>query len=239
MVFLFMVGGASAQQDRKPAPSTKAPASKGTKGEATKSEALNRPDVWYMESVAQSDMAGFQVAHHWSKGSKFRFETVVDGHPVINIVNGERYYAFDPFEGEGIVIRRSRKAVAQDRRRGRPFGNDHIRLVKEGGEFVREEVLFGKNCKVYRLTNDRGKREIWVDKKTDLPIRSILFSRATKTESYTDYIGWARDQRYVPDSFFVPDPRIKFAKIQYEAFSKYSEGGTMVPILFPHLIHGN
>lgn len=194
--------------------------------------------IWYVQSVAQSEVTGYQSGHYWSHGVKFRFETVIDGHPIVNIVNGSNYYALDLFSGVGIVIERSAKAVAQDRLVSRPFGNDHIQLLNEGGELVREEVLFGKPCKVYRLTNDRGRREVWVDKKLDLPIRAITFQRVTAIETVTDYIGWARDNREMPDSFFAPDPRLKLVNIRYDGFARYAEEGTVVPVLFPYLIHG-
>lgn len=195
-------------------------------------------EVWYVQSVAQSELTGYQSGHYWSHGTKFRFETVIDGHPIVNIVNGSNYYALDLFSGVGIAIERSAKAVAQDRLVPRPFGNDHIQLLNEGGELIREEVLFGKPCKVYRLTNDRGRREVWVDKKLDLPIRAITFQRDTAAETVTDYIGWARDNRDVPDSFFTPDPRLKLVDIRYDGFARYADEGTVVPVLFPYLIHG-
>lgn len=237
LIVLFAISAQAQQTGKSAGGAAASPTAPGAKpGQAAPVNRAN--EVWYMQSVSQSETTGYQNAHYWSHGPKFRFETVIDGHPVVNIVNGPHYYAIDLFSGVGIVIERSSKAVAQDRLVPRPFGNDHIQLLNEGGELVREEVLFGKPCKVYRLTNDRGKREVWVDKKLDLPIRSIIFQRVTSSETVTDYIGWAHDNREVQAAFFEPDPRLKLVDIKYDSFARYAEEGTVVPVLFPYLVHG-
>ena len=71
---------------------------------------------WYAQTVARSS-AGLNVNYFWSLGTKFRAETVVAGHKVVTIVNGDTYYAYDLLVRTGIAVQRAPLAV-QERERG-------------------------------------------------------------------------------------------------------------------------
>src|SRR5215468_11244650 len=119
------------------------------------------PPTWYAQALARG-AAGLNVTHFWSKGPWLRAETVVAGHKVVNIVKGDWYYAYDGLTKRGLAIRRDPKAEAQDSPERRPFGREYEILMKQGAEQVSQDNAFGRPVGVYRVTDLRGKREVWV-----------------------------------------------------------------------------
>ena len=53
-------------------------------------------------------------------------------------------------------------AIEQDAVRKRPFGNELAALVKQGAESVGFENLGGREVEVFRVTDERGRRQVWV-----------------------------------------------------------------------------
>ncbi|MEM7413616.1 MAG: hypothetical protein AAF430_25510, partial [Myxococcota bacterium] len=146
--------------------------------------------TWYAQALARGG-AGLNVSHFWSKGSKLRAETVVAGHKIITIVNGEKYYAYDGLTLEGLAIEREPAVVAEDRTDRRPFGNEYAILVEQGAEVVREEQLIGRPAVVLRITDGAGRRELWVTQdEARIPVRLEIFDRRTAERRVTDYVNW-------------------------------------------------
>lgn len=196
--------------------------------------------TWHAQALAHSD-GGLNVSYFWSKGAKFRSETVVTGHRIVTIVNGDLYYAYDAVTRQGIAIRRSPEAIALDRPDRRPFGRELEILVGQGAEKVGEEHRHGAPCDVYRVTDDAGKRVLWVTQsEPPLPVRLELFSRQSGRTRYTDYLNWMSD---VPldDSFFQPEKGVELASYSLEDYLQVTvnEGPVgPVPVLYAELLHG-
>lgn len=195
---------------------------------------------WHAQAMAHSD-SGLNVTYFWSKGPRLRAETVVGAHRVVTIVNGDFYYAYDAVSRKGIAIRRAPEAIAQDSPDRRPFGRELEILLDQGAEKVGEEVHHGALCDVYRITDDAGKRVLWVTQaEPRLPVRLQLFSRRSGRTSYTDYLNWLSD---VPlsDHFFKPEKEIELERYDFEDYVRITvQEGPIgpVPVLYADLLHG-
>jgi hypothetical protein len=203
--------------------------------------AKKEPSSWYAQRVTSGDQ-GVAVEHFWSKGRKLHAEIVVQGISVTTLVNGEFYTIVDQTNGSGIRIRRSAEALAADAARPneRPFGREGEELGERGGELVRSDNLAGRPCRVYRLTDDRGKSEVWVtDDKRKLPLRVDFFARESGMQTTTNYIDWLSELT-LRDAFFEPDPRVALETIEYAEYVKRSGEGPVgpAPVLFAPLLHG-
>lgn len=211
---------------------------------ATAEEEKPRPapaDTWYAQALARGD-AGLGVTHFWSKGPKLRAETVVAGHKIVTIVNGPTYYAYDGTSGQGIAIERDASALEKDRRGRRPFGNEYERLLELGAELVREEKRLGQATGVYRLTDEFGRRELWVTQdELRIPLRIEIYNRATTQRTTTDYLNW-QSGLSIEDAFFEPDPRAKLEAMDYATYAKRTatEGPVgPVPVLYRALLYAD
>jgi outer membrane lipoprotein-sorting protein len=197
--------------------------------------------TWYAQSLTVGDTP-LRFEHFWSKGRRLRAETVVGGMPLVTLVHGEFYTVIDPMRLEGIAVRRSPAALLADRERAseRPFGTIGRRLVEQGAELLRREEIAGRTCKVYRLTDTHGRREVWLtDDELGLPLRLVQFDRATGAEVRTEFVDWTRELE-LPDAFFEPDPRVRLERIEYEDYVRRSRQGPVgpAPPLYGELLHG-
>lgn len=202
-------------------------------------KAATEPHTWYAQAMARGE-AGLNVTHFWSKGHLLRAETVVAGHKVVTIVNGEWYYAYDGLTGRGLAIRRDPSARANDSPTRRPFGNEYESLLKQGAELVREEDLLGRRTGIYRVTDQLGRRELWATMdEQHLPLRIEIYDRRTSKRRYTDYINW-QSQLAIPDTFFQPDTWATLERMEIEEYltRTATEGPTgPVPVLYANLLH--
>jgi outer membrane lipoprotein-sorting protein len=196
------------------------------------------PPTWYAQALTRGE-GGLNVTYFWSKGAMLRVETVVGGHKIVTIVRGDRYYAYDGLTGQGLAIRREPATVAADRPDRRPFAREYDLLAEQGAELVREETLVGRKAGVYRLTDARGRRELWVTQDAQrIPLRVEVFDRESATQQTTDYLNWQSDLA-IPDAFFAPDPQSALQEMDYtEYLKRSSEEGTVgpVPVLYTHLL---
>lgn len=201
--------------------------------------AADAEHTWYAQAMARGD-AGLNVTHFWSKGPKLRAETVVAGHKVVTIVNGDWYYAYDGLTGRGLAIRRDPKARARDAPTRRPFGNEYESLLRQGAELIREEDLLGRKTGVYRVTDQLGKRELWATMDEQrLPLRIEIYDRRTSRRRYTDYLNW-QTRLAIPNAFFEPDQWAKLERMEIEEYltRTATEGPTgPVPVLYADLLH--
>lgn len=199
------------------------------------------PDTWYAQLFTHGDTI-VRVDHTWSKGRKLRSELVVQGRSFLTLVNGDRYIIIDQTGGTGIAIRRSPEAIALDAKlpNERPFGREAEGLIAKGAELVRSDTLNGRPCRVYRKTDEVGKREIWVtDDKQKLPLRVEFSTRDASARTITDFIEWLSGVD-LPDAFFEPDPRVPLETIEYADYVERSKQGPVgpAPVLFAPLLHG-
>ncbi len=196
--------------------------------------------TWFAERVAERPV-GSGATSLWSKGHMLRAETVVNGHPVITIVNGDLYYMIDGLNGAGWAVERHPAALELEKKRDRPFGNEGVRMIEQGAEKVREERVMGQRCDVYRLTDNRGQREVWLTQgKPRVPVRLEVYNGVTGRTSVTRYLGWVRDYIQIQDPFFEPDPRYSMVRMSYQEFLERKGAGPegMLPVLFPELLSG-
>jgi hypothetical protein len=204
-------------------------------------ESAQEPGSWYAQRLTHGD-TGVAVEHYWSKGRKLRAAIVVQGVEVLTLVSGEFYTIVDVTNGTGVRIRRAPEALAADKSRPneRPFGHEGSDAVKRGAEIVRSDNLAGRPVRVLRLTDERGKSEVWVtDDKKKLPLRVEFFARESGVHTTTDYIDWL-SALPLPDAFFEPDPRTTLETLEYADYVKRSAEGPVgpAPVLFSPLLHG-
>jgi hypothetical protein len=197
-------------------------------------------NTWYAQALARADV-GLNVTNFWAKGPKMRAETVVQGHRIVTIVNGEWYYAYDSLGMTGVAIKRSAEAQAVDQPDRRPFGQELAMLEGQGAELVGKEEMMGRACDVYRVTDSRGRRQVWVTSdEVQLPLRVEIFTRKSGTRQYTDFLKWLNGMP-VPDAFFVPEAQIQIQRYELVEYQRLSaEKGPLgpVPILYADLLHG-
>lgn len=217
-------------------------AKKDEKAEAkTDGKDAKAPSSWYARSLVHGD-SGIIVWDYWAKGRKLRAETIIGGTPIVTFVSGEFYTIVDMLTQTGVAIRRAPEAIAADRTRAgeRPFGREGQELIAKGAEFVRSEEISGRPCRMIRLTEERGKTEVWLtDDKRKLPVRVEFFTRDTGAKSTTDYIDWIADLE-LSDAFFEPDPRVQLERVEYADYVTRTQSGPVgpAPVLFSNLLHG-
>jgi len=202
-------------------------------------EVRSDPESWYTSTVV-SGRSGYRVTHYWSLGSALRSQTLVGVSPIVTIVRGDRYWVYNALLGEGLEIKRSPQAIAEDAKRTRPFGNDLEGLIRGGGERVETGVLSGIPVETWRLTNSRGRRTVWVRvDEPKVPVRVENFDRESGESATLNYSNWASGFA-IPESFFKPLAGLKFKKFEYDEFVAESLKGPVgsAPILHPELIHG-
>ncbi len=202
--------------------------------------ALADADTWYAQRLTGGDTP-LRVEHFWSKGAKLRAVTVVGGFPLTTLVNGEFYYVIDTVRNSGIAVRRNKRAILDERKRSRPFGLEGVILQEQGAEAIREGNLAGRPCRVYRITDNQGRREAWITADAlELPLRIEAFDRGSGLSVRTDYVDWARDLP-LPDSFFEPPSEVKLERYEYDDFVAKSAEGLIgpAPILHSELLHGS
>jgi hypothetical protein len=196
--------------------------------------------TWFSQAISHSD-AGLNVSYFWSKGAKLRAETVIAGRRVTTLVTGNTYYAYDAVSQNGVAITRNPKAIAADARGERPFGREFEKLMSQGAERVREEVVMGRECEVFRLTDQLGRRELWVTKdELRLPVRVVVYRRDTQKTTATDFINWLTGLS-IADSFFQPESNVAFERLDFETYVQRSSTGEPigpVPVLYTDLLVG-
>jgi outer membrane lipoprotein-sorting protein len=206
--------------------------------QAEGTEEPSGPVTWYAQALARGD-AGLNVTHFWSKGALMRAETVIAGHKIITLVNGPTYYAYDATTGSGLAIGREKGAMALDRDDHRPFGKEYERLVELGAELIETENQLGRETGIYRVTDDFGRRKLWVTlDDLRLPLRIEIYERASTRSTTTDYVNW-QSGFAIEDSFFAPDPRVELEAMDYATYAKRSavEGPVgPVPVLYGSLL---
>jgi hypothetical protein len=252
-LLIFCAGsGATAEERAAPARGPSAPAPRPDSGgdseaaatgsdAATTSEARGEvPPTWYSQALAQGP-GGLNVTQFWSKGSKLRAETVVAGHKIITLVNGDWYYAYDATRGHGIRVRRAPQAIAKDSPYRRPFGNEAAKLIKQGAEKIRDEEFHGREVDVYQLTDRLGRRTVWATQDgLGIPVRVEIYNRSTASRQATDYVDWLTGLA-LPDTYFEPIPGVEIKTYEFEEYLRQTaEVGTVgpVPVLYTDLLRG-
>ncbi len=226
LLLLLMVGGADAEPTAPPpAPSPVVESDDPT---------------WYAQVLARGD-SGLNVTNFWSKGARMRSETIVGGRKIVTLVNGAYYYAYDALGRKGIAIRRAPRAIALDAVDRRPFGTELERLIRQGAEKVREERVRGAPMEIYRVTDRRGRREVWVTQDDrQLPVRVLIYQRHTGSNLTTDYLNWISGLP-ISDQYFEPDPQVT---LRYFGLEEYLERQAKredigpVPVLYADLLKG-
>jgi len=202
--------------------------------------AATGPSTWFSQVIAQSE-TGLNVTYFWSKGAKLHAETVIAGRRITTLVSGNTYYAYDAVGQNGVAITRSPKAIAADARGQRPFGREFENLASQGAERVRDEEVMGRACEVFRLTDQLGRRELWVTKdKLRLPIRVLVYRRDTGRTMTTEFINWLTGLS-IADGFFEPESSIALERLDFDTYLKRSSTGEPigpVPVLYTDLLVG-
>ncbi|MCH2186681.1 hypothetical protein MK280_12505 [Myxococcota bacterium] len=193
----------------------------------------------YATTVGRSQ-SEFILVHYWSSGARFRSETIISGHPIVTLVNGKYYYTWDRLTGEGYRVERSSRAMAADKGRLRPFGLELQEILEDGGEKIRSETLNGIPVDIYRVTDEAGKRTLWVDAgRMDLPVRLESYSRSTGRTGRLDWLNW-NPNLIMAETFFDPPKGLKFRRFEsYEQMLESLMDGPVAPTppLFLYLLH--
>jgi outer membrane lipoprotein-sorting protein len=209
---------------------------------AEKDKDIEKPEIpsWYAQTFTRGE-AELNVTHLWSLKSKFRAETVARGHKLVTIINGDTYYVYDALAMTGIAIRRAPAALAAESPDRRPFGNEAQALIDQGGEKIREENIAGKRTEVYQITDEDGRRIVWVTQDDRrLPIRMEFFIRKSGSTRYKEYVDWVSGLP-VTDAFFEPEPGIQFERFELDEYIENTlakDSAATLPILYQELLHG-
>ena len=234
---LIMSGATASFSQEKAQPSAER---KADKRDSNSDAAPDSVNSWYSQAVSQG-RAGINVTNFWSLNSLFRAETVVGGHKIITIVTGSTYYAFDALAMNGVAIERSQRAIDADDPDRRPFGNEIETMLAQGAEKVREEVVMGTPCDVYQVTDDAGRRVLWLSQgRWELPVRIEIYDRKTGERKHTDFLDWVNGLP-IDEVFFVPDDSVVFEHYTLESYIEHSQNvGPVgsVPVLYADLLHG-
>jgi len=201
--------------------------------------AQEAPGTWYAVRVISGDTPPL-VEHLWSKGSKLRAETVVGGRPILTLVSAGNYITVDLLSNAGVSIQRSPRAIGEDARRSRSFGNEASILMAAGGEKVSVEQVGGSECDLYRLTNSEGRQEVCVSRdEARLPLLLKVWRRTSGKEAVTRYLDWVPGLA-LSDDFFQPDPRAVLEHLTYDDYVRRAgeEQIGPAPPLFRELLHG-
>ncbi|MEZ4333933.1 MAG: hypothetical protein R3F35_19445 [Myxococcota bacterium] len=201
--------------------------------------ASGAPRTWHATAFV-SGMGGYRIIQYWSEGPAMRAETVIGGHPIATLVQGDRYAVVDRMTGKALEVVRSPRALAEDAARLRPFAFEYDEIRSAGGEKVEETTLSGVEVEVWRVTNDLGRRTVWrAREEPRVPLRVETFVRATSQTIKIDYSGWGFDLE-IPESFYALPPGLEVERLSYDAFLAKSRVGPVgpAPILYPDLLHG-
>ena len=159
---------------------------------------------------------------------------------VLTIVNGAYYYTIDVLEQVGVRIERNPLATAVDGRYSRPFADEWEELVAAGGEKVKEETIAGRVAEVWRITNNSGRRTVWVShEKPMVPIRVETYDRSTGRQDSVDYLNWQLGLK-IPDQFFEPPLGVDIQTFEYDEYVAAARKGPVgpAPPLYRQLLHG-
>jgi len=194
---------------------------------------------WYVSAVV-SGRGGYRVTHYWSSGSNLRSQTLIGIHPITTIVRGDRYWVYDELLKEGVEIKRSISALAEDAKGVRPFGNDLEDLIRSNGEKVETGMLAGISAEAWRATSATGRRTVWVTvAEPRVPLRVENFDRESGESATLNYSNWTSGFD-LPESTFEPPADLRLQKFEYEQYVKKSLEGPVgpAPVLYPKLLHG-
>ena len=181
---------------------------------------------------------GLRVITYWSKQSWMRAETLIAGHPIVTIVRGPEYVAYDRLTGKGVRIRRPANAISQDGKRERPFGNDLAELRALGVELVETEMFGEQSTEVWRLTDRATRRKLWVNARDPkLPLRLETFVRGGGETITTDYSNWSRGLE-ISDRFFEPEAGLALDTLDYTTFLTQPPESARGIVLYPEFLHG-
>ncbi len=185
--------------------------------------------------------SGLHIVEYWSKGSTLRAHTTIAGHPFVTLVVGDTYYTLDPVFKRGVALRRSARALAADKGRHRLFGNEFEDMIAAGAERVRSEQTPAGPVDVYRLTDDKGRRTVWVTADDyKLPLKFETFDRRSGAEARLEYLSWS-PLRLSDDFFAAPGSDWEIERVEtYEAYLESPPNASYkaAPVIFPLLLHG-
>jgi hypothetical protein len=201
--------------------------------------AQETPGTWYGERIISGDVP-VHVEHLWSKGTKLRAEMVIRGHPILTLVNAERYITIDRLSNSGVSIQRSPRAIRDDATRGRPFGNEGVILQAAGGEKVSTQEIAGRRCDLYRLTNTEGRQEVCVSlDEARLPLLVRVWRRQSGKEAVTRYLDWVSGLA-LSDDFFEPEAAVTLEHLTYDEYIRRAAEEQIgpAPPFFRELLHG-
>lgn len=197
------------------------------------------PGSYYSMTLGRSSF-DLIVANYWSLGPLLRSQTIIAGHLIVTLVDEKYYYTYDAVTRKGYRIGRSKSAIARDKTRLRPFALDYTDLIAEGGEKVREESLNGIQVDVYRVTDQQGRRTLWVTQNSlKFPVKLETYDRKTARTSVLDWVQWIPGIDLEKD-FFEPPPKLDLRRFDdYSEFREALKEGPISPSppLFHHLLH--
>lgn len=199
----------------------------GDADEARDGAATGQAEFGYFATTLGRSDYELVLVQYWSKGARFRAETIVTGHPIITVVDAGWYYTWDGLTGEGYAIARDEAAIAADQRRARPFGMELDELRDQGGTKIQSEELGGVQVDVYQVSDDAGRRTLWIDAERELPVRLETFNRATGRTGTLDWISWIPGL-VIPDAFFQPTADLRLTR--FESHAAYLDGLAQGPI---------
>lgn len=198
------------------------------------------PETWYAMSLVQST-ARMAISHHWSRGDLYRALNVINGVPIVTIVDRDTYYMINAMNRTGVAIARSEKAKLDDAKRARPFATEWEDIVEAGGERIHTKIIGGVMTEAWRFTNDLGRLTAWVRVgKPRVPMRVETFHRQPGVTDERAYVNWVYGLP-IPESFFKPSEGVKIRRFGYEEYQREIRKRPVgpAPPLYGDLLNGN
>jgi outer membrane lipoprotein-sorting protein len=145
------------------------------------------------KTYVNGDLMSSQTTYY--KDGKFRSESVVDGKETVMIFDGNKYYMYFPKEKSAMTM--SRMDNSQNLL-------DFNKIVgDEDKKIIGQEKVNGKNCEVSEVVINRQRTQVWVDKRTKLPVKTKVV--AGRTEVITEYTSFKAGVNLNDSLFSLPE----------------------------------
>ena len=125
------------------------------------------------KTYVNGELVSSQTTYY--KDGKFRSESVVDGKDTVMIFDGKKYYMYFPKEKSAMTM--SRMDNSQNLL-------DFNKIVgDEKKKIIGQEKVNGRNCEVSEVVINRQRTQVWIDKRTKLPVKTKVVTRGMEVVS--------------------------------------------------------
>ncbi len=145
------------------------------------------------KTYVNGTLASSQTTYY--KDGKFRSESVVDGKETVMIFDGNKYYMYFPQEKSAMVMSRMDNSQSL---------LDFNKIVgDENKKIIGQEKVNGRNCEVSEVVVNRQRTQVWIDKRTKLPVKTKVVIRGM--EAVSEYSSFKAGVNLDDSLFSLPE----------------------------------